>query len=755
MKKRSKVYLKLFISYLGVLIIPILIASFIYSYTVSRIRIQTEHMNRTLLENTKADLDKELESIQKMTSHLRMDTSIQQLSRVKGEFTGNDLLNLYYLYNDLSSVAMSEDFVNDVFVYFNNTQKISSRKGNMDAEFYYDLYCASNNYSWDDFRAYMGQYHNNDVLYLNRTAGEDLALFSVTVLDSYIAEPAATLCVTINFSQIRQRLLSSKWSDDMEVLILNQNGDKICQEGSLLENYEMNYEELAEGSYFKADILSEDCMVTVLNSDKSDWKYIVIMPISMIDQDARNIQKVAMTGLFLCVLSSFAFSYILTRRNYNPLKMLLDTFKKHGNYDISDSDNEYQWLNQKIEYFFQEHVDTQRVLSSNQKHLKQYYLTRLLQEFYDGKPIEQYGIRLNLEYNVVILISSQPGRPALSPEPPHYEVTLRENALQRFVILNIFEEMCGNYFNLEILEMGEKVAAIISLPEPDQKYLAILKEQIENLQQITEDSFAFTCIALIGPICQGMAGIHTSYQQASELEEYVCLLDEDLIQYEDVKNIQSQYDYPVELEKKIMQAMQVGDSQQAGESMRAVFTRNMNGKVSPDIYRCLIYDMIGTLLKGARQAGYLDAAKDLELLDVKSIRLPAAEVAQVFQNHLNHICDEIKVRQKETSQDHSFSIKIEEYIRQHFQNPDLNISITSQHFDITPSYLSSVYKKQTGRSLLDYITTLRLEYAESLLEDGLSVIEVAEKAGFRDSASFIRTFKKKRGITPGQIKKKF
>ena len=753
MKKRSKVYLKLFLSYLGVLIIPIFIASFIYNYTVNRIRIQAEHMNRNLLETIKTDLDKELESIQKMTSHLRMDTSIQQLSRVKGEFTASDQLNLYYLFNDLSSVAMSEDFVNDVFVYFNNTQKICSIKGNMDAEFYYNLYCINDSYAWDDFREYMGEFHHNDILYLNKTAGDNMALFSITVLDSFIVEPAATICVTINFDQIEERLLSSKWSDGMEVLVLNRNGDKICQEGSLLADYDFNYAELAEGSYYKGDILNEDCTVTVLNSDKSDWKYIVIMPISLIDQEARNIQRVAMTGLFLCILSSFAFSYILTKRNYNPLKMVLDTFKKHGNYDISDNDNEYQWLNRKIEYFFQEHVDTQRVLSSNQKHLKQYYLTRLLQEFYDGKPIGQYGIRLNLEYNVVVLISSPSDR--MPSDPEHYESALRENALQRFVILNIFEEMCSNYFNLEILEMGEKVAAIINLPEPDPKYLAIIKEQIENLQQITEDSFAFSCNALIGPICQGMAGIHTSYRQASELEEYIYLLDENLIQYEDVKNIQPQYDYPVELEKKIIQAIQAGDSRQAGQSMREVFTRNTSGKVSPDIYRCLIYDMIGTLLKGAAQAGYQDAAKDLELPDARSIRLPAAEVAQTFQNHLDHICDEIKLRQKETSQDRSFSQKIEEYIQAQFRDPDLNISITSQHFDITPSYLSSVYKKQTGRSLLDYITTLRLEYAESLLEDGLSVVEVAEKAGFRDSGSFIRTFKKKRGVTPGQIKKKF
>ena len=87
-------------------------------------------------------------------------------------------------------------------------------------------------------------------------------------------------------------------------------------------------------------------------------------------------------------------------------------------------------------------------------------------------------------------------------------------------------------------------------------------------------------------------------------------------------------------------------------------------------------------------------------------------------------------------------------------DPDLNISITSQHFDMTPAYLSSIYKKQTGGSLLDYINTMRIEHAKELLEEGKSVVEAAELTGFRDSGTFIRAFKKKYGITPGQLKKK-
>ena len=72
---------------------------------------------------------------------------------------------------------------------------------------------------------------------------------------------------------------------------------------------------------------------------------------------------------------------------------------------------------------------------------------------------------------------------------------------------------------------------------------------------------------------------------------------------------------------------------------------------------------------------------------------------------------------------------------------------------MTPAYLSIVFKKQTGESILDVIRNMRIDYAKKLLEEGLSVAEVSEKAGFRESSTFIKVFKNSVGVTPGQMRK--
>ena len=100
-----------------------------------------------------------------------------------------------------------------------------------------------------------------------------------------------------------------------------------------------------------------------------------------------------------------------------------------------------------------------------------------------------------------------------------------------------------------------------------------------------------------------------------------------------------------------------------------------------------------------------------------------------------------------------FGKQVMEYVKANFQDPDLNISITALHFDITPSYLSTLFKEQTGQNLLEYINNTRVERAKELLEEGKTLSEICTLTGFRSSGALIRVFKKITGVTPGQMKK--
>ena len=91
------------------------------------------------------------------------------------------------------------------------------------------------------------------------------------------------------------------------------------------------------------------------------------------------------------------------------------------------------------------------------------------------------------------------------------------------------------------------------------------------------------------------------------------------------------------------------------------------------------------------------------------------------------------------------------YIQQHYQEPDISVSSVAQSLNISEGHLSHTFKKETGSTLLGYLTRYRIHKASELLKDcRVKVYEVAEQVGYRDIGYFSNTFKKITGKTPSE-----
>lgn len=87
------------------------------------------------------------------------------------------------------------------------------------------------------------------------------------------------------------------------------------------------------------------------------------------------------------------------------------------------------------------------------------------------------------------------------------------------------------------------------------------------------------------------------------------------------------------------------------------------------------------------------------------------------------------------------------YIHHNIDSP-LSIKEIASHFYLSTSYLCRLFKKNTGTTINSYITTRRIELAQTLLSGGYSVNEVYSMCGFNDYSNFFKAFTKKTGISP-------
>ena len=82
---------------------------------------------------------------------------------------------------------------------------------------------------------------------------------------------------------------------------------------------------------------------------------------------------------------------------------------------------------------------------------------------------------------------------------------------------------------------------------------------------------------------------------------------------------------------------------------------------------------------------------------------------------------------------------------------DLSLHRMAVPLNVNRSYLSSLFRRQTGRKLTDYVISARIEYAANLiLYSQFSVTAAAAAVGYSDVSYFTRLFKRVLGTTPAQ-----
>ena len=91
--------------------------------------------------------------------------------------------------------------------------------------------------------------------------------------------------------------------------------------------------------------------------------------------------------------------------------------------------------------------------------------------------------------------------------------------------------------------------------------------------------------------------------------------------------------------------------------------------------------------------------------------------------------------------------KIHQYVQANLEQATLQ-SI-ADHVYLNPTYLSKIYKDETGEGIGDLLFRIRLEKAAYLLENSpYKVYKIAQSLGYYKTSYFIKIFKNQYGITP-------
>ncbi len=99
--------------------------------------------------------------------------------------------------------------------------------------------------------------------------------------------------------------------------------------------------------------------------------------------------------------------------------------------------------------------------------------------------------------------------------------------------------------------------------------------------------------------------------------------------------------------------------------------------------------------------------------------------------------------------------KAQAYIQEHVRDYGISLNTVAEYVNMSPNYFSTVFAQETGRTFIEYITSIRIDKACELLGNtNLKTIDISLEVGYQDAHYFSTLFKKEVGLTPREYRNK-
>lgn len=319
--------------------------------------------------------------------------------------------------------------------------------------------------------------------------------------------------------------------------------------------------------------------------------------------------------------------------------------------------------------------------------------------------------------------------------------------------LQMIREILGKSLPCYVISLDLKhFGIILMLSEKDHKQL--IRDSLSHTFSMVHNYFNVEILLTAGNRCSMPGLIAESYQEARQI---ISLLtpEQPLLFYEDVTNDDTEHApnknaFNMALFKDdISKAFDEFDTETLShifQEITELFTSYSTRYLQAIDAACnILYLAISLLPNGEETVSqiFADFPDGYRSIYRQTTIEQVVEWLNYFGQNLCHLLEE----RKKTYKNHIVS-NVQKYILEHIEEK-LSLNDIASVFNISPNYLSLLFKKYSDAGFSEYISLMKIERAKELMAEGnLKVYEIADMLGFESAFYFSKVFKKVTGLTP-------
>lgn len=394
----------------------------------------------------------------------------------------------------------------------------------------------------------------------------------------------------------------------------------------------------------------------------------------------------------ICLVGGALFAFFVTRRQYRPVAEVFDLINED-----SPIDSEFGALKTHIQTLQREKEKSEY----QEKQLEEVSRNVTLHALLKGRiraidpdadlDLSKFGIEDRFPYYLVTAFEVED----LGSFTALQEAGEVSNAVDYLFELmrQVIENSYGKEYDYMVGEVDGNLICLLNTEEDSLQTLSVVSETARRICAYFYDSGKILLTANISGFCSEKAGLIESYSQIRILSEFRNNIGTD---------------------KKVITWEEFNTK---------------NALTNADIYK---------------NEAYIKS-----LLDEHNYQLAQEELKKILKQSRSEGGDE---SEKGSDYARQLTDKVIAFIELNYSDPQLAVGGIAETLDVNLSYMSRVFKNNTGKGILEYISEVRIDAACRYLDQGYSLKEAAELVGYYTQRSFQRAFEKVKGMKPGQYK---
>lgn len=746
-KGRKSYFYKFLMNFMLVLIVPVVTIIFIYLQAERTVKEQILISSSNTLTQFFQVLETIVDEMESVCISVGSSEECQYYSMYTERQPEKTVYQSYLLKKMLNSFQKERYY--DIFVYFPETDKIvSNNYASMTSEYYYQTYYGSlfeeeGEGFLAEFQAVIKCDSKNPALYtMNRKNTEELYLCVAVNYKNYLTNNQNYVVAVILKPEMLNQLIAGDSIDAHNIIMMfDKDREFLLSNVPGVSDWTLEGYEGTENSY-EMEKDGESYVMHVQESETVKGYYVSATPYEYFWEQLWQLRIMGSVGAVLCILISILFAFHSTWKAYQPVGNIVNKLQEYGevSYDERKA-TEFDF----IEDFFEKEKKELGILNRKIRHGEDMRKERFFLRLMEGCDVDNETGDNIFEKNGITLCSDRFLTGIMA---------IKDNAggdsdIITFAIKNVFEELINKVQKGYVIGLSA-VKYVILINPPEGTDDEISKQLLEEGQAFLQKHYKVQLTIGISTIHEGITGIAAAYREAEAALQYKYLFGEGgIIEYSNVRD--RKYSYLVDAESRLTKMVRGYIQERSSKTQPPEFlkelleTYEIDESVSMKTLDYFCYDIVNTmnwlLMTGRyRLEGKKDVIKQLTNQPTFS------DFKEELKSLLSFLCKE----EEELKQQDDVCSRVARYIEENITDSGLSVSTLGEAMEVSPYYLSKLFKDSYGTSVLDYISRTRIQKSKPLLkETRKSIQEISEEMGFLSSNVYIKAFKKWEGITPG------